>query len=173
MNLKQLITIWTHDLLDWLTSKFDSITIDTSDLAKEVNATANKQAVLSAIEQAKIALQGNDQTATLAALKTAIAAIDMSDLAKEATLNSVGLDAAAAKTAAQGISGYALQGSDSTKSITTLDADLGDVAAALEYMEQGGMPQIAQIAKQGTNTNANISDIQALIGYTITEIDGI
>lgn len=130
------------------------------DVAKEANATANKQAVLSAIEQAKIALQGNDQTATLAALKTAIAAIDISDLAKEATLNSVGLDAAAAKTAAQAITGYALQGSDSTKSITTLDADLGDVAAALEYMEQGGMPQIAQIAKQGTNANASLSEVQ-------------
>ena len=122
MNLKQLITIWTHDLLDWLTSKFDSITIDTSDLAKEVNATTNKQAVLSAIEQAKIALQGNDQTATLAALKTAITAIDMSDLAKEATL--------------------------------------GDVKSVLEYIEQGGMPQIAQIAKQGSNANASLSEVQ-------------
>ena len=130
------------------------------DVAKETNATANKQAVLSAIEQAKITLQGNDQTATLAALKTAIAAIDMSDLAKEATLNSVGLDAAAAKIAAQSITGYALQGSDSTKSITTLDADLGDVAAALEYMEQSGMPQIAQIAKQGSNANASLSEVQ-------------
>lgn len=87
MNLKQLITIWTRDLLDWLTSKFDSITTDISDLAKE--------------------------------------------------------------------------------------ATLGDVESVLGYIEQGGMPQIAQIAKQGTNANANISEIQALIGYTITEIDGI
>lgn len=123
MNLKQLITIWTHDLLEWLTSKFDSITIDTSDLAKEVNATTNKQAVLSAIEQAKIALQGNDQTATLAALKTAIAAIDVSDLAKEATL--------------------------------------GDVKSVLEYIEQGGMPEIAAIAKQGTNQDATLSKVQS------------
>lgn len=31
----------------------------------------------------------------------------------------------------------------------------------------------SDLAKQGTNPDANISDIQALIGYTIQEIDGV
>lgn len=31
----------------------------------------------------------------------------------------------------------------------------------------------SDLAKQGTNPNANISDIQALIGYSIVEIDGV
>ena len=92
MNLKQLITIWTHDLLDWLTSKFDSITIDTSDLAKE------------------------------------------------ATLNSVGLDAAAAKTAAQGISGYALQGSDPTATNTSLEILLQSIITTMYK----GVPIVSQ-----------------------------
>ena len=59
------------------------------------------------------------------AILDAIAAIDMSDLAKEATLNSVGLDAAAAKTAAQSITGYALQGSDATATNTAIAALIG------------------------------------------------
>lgn len=31
----------------------------------------------------------------------------------------------------------------------------------------------SNLAKQGSNANANISDIQALIGYTISEIDNV
>ena len=41
-----------------------------------------------------------------------------------------------------------------------LEATLGDVKSVLEYIEQGGMPQIAQIAKQGTNANASLSEVQ-------------
>lgn len=91
------------------------------------------------------------------------------------------------------------------------EATLGDVQDVLEYIEQGGMPKISAIAKQGTNPNATLSEVQAqatnaasdaaaaktaaqgitgyalqgsdttatntalaaLIGYTISEIDGI
>ena len=53
MNLKQLITIWTHDLLEWLTSKFDSITRNTSVLAKQ----STLEVVGRDAEAAKIAAQ--------------------------------------------------------------------------------------------------------------------
>ena len=192
MNLKQLITIWTHDLLDWLTSKFDSITIGISDLAKEVNATANKeaiitavnnaqpdlstvakeanatdnkQAVLSAIEQAKITLQGNDQTATLAALKTAIAAIDVTDLAKEATLNSVGLDAAAAKIAAQNITGYALQGSNSTATNTALEILLQSIITTMYK----GIPIVSQSGNATISPNTWNVWNNSLSSLTVTK----
>lgn len=48
--------------------------------------------------------------------------------------------------------------------IDTIDDQIGDVESVLEYIEQGGMPEISAIAKQGTNANANISEIQSKIG---------
>lgn len=50
-----------------------TIEIDIDNIAKESNATTNKWAILDALAAAKLAIQGDDATATLLALKTAIA----------------------------------------------------------------------------------------------------
>ena len=97
-----------------------------SGLATEANATVNKQAVLDAIAAAETALQGGDQTATLTALKQAVAAIVIpTDYAKETTAQQAAADAAAAKVAAEAITGYALQGYDTTATNTTIAALIG------------------------------------------------
>ena len=44
-----------------------------------------------------------------------------------------------------------LQGKDTTISMTTMDGKLGDIEEVLDYIEEGGMPSIESIAKQGTN----------------------
>lgn len=46
------------------------------------------------------------------------------------------------------------------------EATLGDVASVLEYMEQGGMPEIENIAKQGTNPDATNTAILEAIEET-------
>lgn len=43
------------------------------------------------------------------------------------------------------------------------ETTLGDVASVLDYIEQGGMPSITAIAKQGNNANATLSDTQAAV----------
>ena len=83
-----------------------------------------------------------------------------SDLAKEATLNAVGQDAAAAKTAAQGITGYALQGTNSSATNTAIksavDALSPVAGAASAYNE--GKPALAQaITDKGVETAATDS----------------
>ena len=173
-----------------------------------VVTSSDRMAILEAIEAAKVALQGNDTTATLTYLKQAIAeiSIDTTDLAKEQTLTegvaairedishididttTLAKDATVAKEATLGASpepavsptifGWLKSIRDFLVGIVTTnpyakEATLGDVQEVLEYIEEGGLPSITAIAKQGGNANANISDIQALIGYTITEIDVI
>lgn len=51
------------------------------------------------------------------------------------------------------VSGYAI----------AKESTLGDVKSALEYMQSGGMPQIATIAKQGTNASATLTATQAAV----------
>lgn len=88
------------------------------DVASEANATSNKQAVLDAISAAITALQGGDATATIAALKTAIANIniDTTELAK--------------------------QGSDSSVSLTTIDAKLGEYVQATSEEEEAALEDL-------------------------------
>ena len=52
-------------------------------VAMEVNATANKQEILAAIQAAITTLNGGDATATLAAIMQAVGHIDFSTLAKQ------------------------------------------------------------------------------------------
>lgn len=63
---------------------------------------------------------------------------------------------------------------DKVKSIFNL---IGSPASGQEPTLFGALANInidtTTIAKQGSNANANISDIQSLIGYTIQEIDGV
>ena len=149
------------------------------DVAQETTS----QQILTAVENididtTTIAKQGTNANATLTATQAAV--IDGNDTAvgvsKEVRSEvGTGSDTAAEtgtlfaivkwiKNKVNAITGYALQGSDSTKSITTLDASLGDVEDALTYMEEHIMPEYSNLAKQGSNANANISDIQAKIG---------
>ena len=70
LNFKQFFHIWTQQLLDWLTVKFNSIDIDTSDLAKEAKATSNKNEILSKIENTQpdlstVAKQGSNSNTSL------------------------------------------------------------------------------------------------------------
>ena len=47
---KEFITVWTRGLVRWLSRKFDSISIDTSDLAKQGdNPAATNSAILEAL----------------------------------------------------------------------------------------------------------------------------
>lgn len=180
------------------------------DVATETAATTNKQAVLDAIDAAKVALQGNDTTATLAALKTAIANIDIdtTTLAKQGTNASATLtatqtaaqnsaqyaedaknavkdgndtaigmlkdqtnglaaiktqaasaatDAAAAKTAAQGITGYALQGNNSAKTNTQLSAEIADVNSKIGTPASGQPSDLfAAIAAGGSGGGGTV-----------------
>lgn len=67
-----------------------------------------------------------DGTNGLAAIKQAVAAIVIpTDYAKETTAQAAATDAAAAKVAAQGITGYALQGSDATATNTAIASLIG------------------------------------------------
>lgn len=103
-------------------------------LATESNATTNKEAIIAAIptiptDYAKdtSVKQGNDTaigmlkdaTNGLAAIKTQAA--------------SAATDAAAAKTAAQAITGYALQGGNSAKTNTQLSSEIADVTTLIGY----------------------------------------
>lgn len=78
-------------------------------------------------EQKAADLDGVAKESTSQDILTAVENIDIdtSDLAKEATLQGVGADAAAAKTAAQAITGYALQGNDATATNTAIMAAIG------------------------------------------------
>lgn len=117
-----------------------TIEIDIDNIAKESNATTNKQAILDALAAAKLAIQGDDATATLLALKTAIANLPtvaqiQNGLATSSALSSVAIDAgnaasdaAAAKMAAQAITGYALQGSDAAATNTAILQAIPSVA---------------------------------------------
>lgn len=87
--------------------------------------------------------------------------IDTSDLAKEATLGS-SADTSVSTT----VFGWLKSIRDFLVGIVTTnpyakEATLGDVADVLDYIEQGGMPSITAIAKQGSNANATLSDTQA------------
>lgn len=52
-------------------------------------------------------------------------------------------------------------------------AESGTLFAVLKWVKDKVKSIGTDYAKQGSNANANISDIQALIGFTISEIDGI
>ena len=52
-------------------------------------------------------------------------------------------------------------------------AESGTLFAILKWVKDKVKSIGTDYAKQGSNASANISDIQALIGFTITEIDGI
>lgn len=88
LTFKQFFHVWTQQLLSWLTNKFDSIQIDTSHLATEANATANKNAIITAVNNAQpdlssVAKQGTNPNATNTAILQAFGNIDFSTLAKE------------------------------------------------------------------------------------------
>ena len=57
----------------------------------------------------------------------------------------------------------AKQGTDPSVNITDMDGKLGDVEDALEYIEGGGLPDIAAIAKQGPNASATLTATQAAV----------
>lgn len=57
----------------------------------------------------------------------------------------------------------AKQGTDPDVSLTSLDLDLGDLAAILAYIQGGGLPTITAIAKQGTNASATLTTTQAAV----------
>ena len=88
LTFKQFFHVWTQQLLGWLTNKFDSIQIDTSHLATEANATANKNAIITAVNNAQpdlssVAKQGDNPNATNTAILQAFGNIDFTTLAKE------------------------------------------------------------------------------------------
>ena len=134
----------------------DNIDIDTTTIAKQ---GTNANATLT-ITQAAV-VDGNDTAVGVGKEVRSEVGTGSDTAAETGTLFAI---VKWIKNKVNAITGYALQGSDSTKSITTLDASLGDVEDALDYMEQHIMPEYSNLAKQGSNANANISDIQEKIG---------
>lgn len=110
-----------------------------SGLATETNATSNKQAILDAISALSIP--------TVAQIQNGLAKTSdiPSDYAKETTAQAAATDAAAAKTAAQGITGYALQGSGNATQTdiataigTPVSGQATDLFAAIAEVSGGG-----------------------------------
>ena len=55
LTFKQFFHTWTQELLKWLTNKFDSIQIDTSELAKQgINQDATNTAILAKFDDITI-----------------------------------------------------------------------------------------------------------------------
>lgn len=104
---------------------------DLSSLATEANATTNKNAVIAAIPSVSSIQSGLAKTSELPDVSGLATASALSSVATDAA--SAASDAAAAKTAAQGISGYALQGSNTAKTNTQLSSEIADVATLIGY----------------------------------------
>lgn len=141
------------------------------DIATETNATANKEAILDAIDDISIdtsdlAKQGSDSTATNTAILSAIGniSIDTTTLAKQgsnaaATLTDTQAAAEDAKTAAEAIvipTDYAKQGNDPTATNTAI---LNAVQAS------SGVPVV-----QMTETTATIEPNKLYIWNEVTDL---
>lgn len=174
--------------------------IDVSALATEANATANKNAILNDIAAKASAILGTDTTATLTALKTAIAGLNIptvqqiqsglaktselpTDYAKQgsnanATLsdtqgavkngtttalaellnNTYGL--AALQTLIGAITGYALQGSDTTATNTAIKNAIANI-------------DLSAVAKQGSDATATLTAVATAIATLATAVSAI
>lgn len=137
--------------------------------AAEAAAVAAKEAFDQKAENLdnldNVALQGSDPTATNTAILTAVQniTIDTSTLAQRTDVKD-GNDTAVG--VAKEIRSEVGTGSDTA-------AESGTLFAVLKWVKDKVKSIGTDYAKQGSNASANISDIQALIGYTISEIDGI
>lgn len=134
----------------------DNIDIDTSTIAKQ---GSNASATLTATQAAVV--DGNDTAVGVAKEIRGEVGTGSDTAAETGTLFAV---IKWIKDKVKSITGYALQGSDSTATNTAISGQLGDVADALDYMEQHTFPSLTTIAKQGSNANADISTIQEKIG---------
>lgn len=174
--------------------------LDLSSVATEANATANKNDILADIAAKASAILGTDATATLTALKTAIAGLNIptvqqiqsglaktselpSDYAKQgnntsATLsdtqgavknstttalaellnNTYGL--AALQTLIGAITGYALQGSDTTATNTAIKNAIANI-------------DLSTVAKQGSDATATLTAVATAIATLATAVAAI
>ena len=174
--------------------------LDITSLATEANATANKNAILNDIAAKASAILGTDTTATLTALKTAIAGLNIptvadiqNGLAKSnelptnyakqgantsATLsdtqgavknstttalaellnNTYGL--AALQTLIGAITGYALQGSDTTATNTAIKNAIANI-------------DLSAVAKQGGDATATLTAVASAIATLATAVSAI
>lgn len=124
--------------------------IDLSGVATEANATTNKEAILTAVSNLQTALQGGDTTATLTALKEAIALLPtvsaiQNGLAKETSVKD-GNDTAISV-------GKEVRSEVGTGSDTASES--GTLFAVVKWVKD------------------KVKDVYSLIDYTISEIDGI
>lgn len=98
-------------------------------VAMEVNATANKQEILAAIQSAIATLNGGDATATLAAIMQAVGNIDFSTLAKQGD-NPLATNTAILEAFGSiDFSSVAKQGEDSSVSLTSINLRLTNIFA--------------------------------------------
>ena len=111
-------------------------------VAMEVNATANKQEILAAIQAAITTLNGGDATATLAAIMQAVGNIDFSTLAKQGD-NPLATNTAILEAFGSiDFSSVAKQGDNPNVSLTTIDAKLGNVVMATDAEETEAMADL-------------------------------
>lgn len=116
------------------------------------NVDAAKEEIIGALDDidlSGVAKQGTNTSATLTATQAAV--VDGNDTAISVSKE---------------IRSEVGTGSDTA-------AESGTLFAVLKWVKDKVKSIGTDYAKQGSNASANISDIQTLIGYTITEIDSI
>ena len=176
------------------------------DIAKETNATANKEAIIAAVNNAQpdlstVAKQGTDSTVTLTGVDGKVSALPtaaqiQSGLAKEVQVKDgndtaisvgkdvrselgTGIDTAAetgtlfavvkwVKDKVKSIYNALTDNTNGLAAIKTDTASAASDAAAAKTAAQG----ITGYALQGSDATATNTAIAALRGYTIHEIDG-
>lgn len=142
------------DGIQTLTDKIDNIDVDTSGLAQQ---GSNDSATLTDTQAYA------SSAATDAAYIRSASDAAFPTLAKETSVKD-GNDTAI--SVSKGVASEMGTSSDTA-------AETGTLFAVVKWSKDKVKSIGTDYAKQGSNANANISDIQALIGYTISEIDGV
>lgn len=153
-----------------------TIEIDIDNIAKESNATANKNAIINAINNIDLSTVAKESAAT-ANKEAIIAAInsaepDLSSVAKETSVKD-GNDTTIGMLKDQTNGLAAIKSAIPT--VANIQNGLAQESTSQEILEEVKNIDIdtTELAKQGDNPNATNSAIMSLIGYTIEEIDRV
>lgn len=111
-------------------------------VAMEVNATANKEQILTAIAAALGSVKGSNPDATLSAIIDAVGNIDFSSLAKQGDNPNATNTAILEAFGNIDFTTLAKQGDDPTISLTSMDAKLGNVVMATAAEETAAMADL-------------------------------
>lgn len=152
INLQPLVVL-TQDLSG--VAQQDTLVQGITDIRTDISGIS--------IDTSTLAKQGTNTGATLTATQTAATnAMNYAETAKNGVVD--GNDTAI--SVSKEIRSEVGTGSDTA-------SESGTLFAVVKWVKDKVKSIGTDYAKQGSNASANISDIQTLIGYTISEIDGI